>query len=136
MEDIASFILEKKGQTKALLQYFHRLLSEQPGLTARIRYKIPFYYRKSWVCYLNPVKKGGIELAFLRGNELSNAQGLLNFRGRKQVAGIIFYKLNEIPEEAVMEIIQEALLPDEEVAYAAVKQIHQNKGHKSAQVLR
>lgn len=119
MDSIQSFILDKTGTQKALLQYLHRLLSEQPGVVSKIRYKIPFYYRKSWVCYLNPVKNSGIELAFLRGNELSNEQGLLEFRGRKQVSGIIFYHLNEIPEEAVMEVIQEALLLDEEVAYAA-----------------
>jgi hypothetical protein len=118
MDTVESFILEKTGVQRVLLQYFHRLLLEQPGVTAKIRYKIPFYYRKSWVCYLNPVKNNGIELAFLRGNELSNEQQLLDFRGRKQVSGIIFYKLSEVPEEAVMEIIQEALLLDEEVAYA------------------
>ena len=119
MDAIESYILENEGIQKALLQYLHRLLSEQPGVVSKIRYKIPFYYRKSWVCYLNPVKNSGIELAFLRGNELSNEQGLLEFRGRKQVSGIVFYQLNEIPEEAVMEIIQEALLLDEEVAYAS-----------------
>lgn len=119
MDAVASFIMEQSGQQRALLQYLHRLLCEQPGLSAKIRYKIPFYYRKSWVCYLNPVKNKGIELAFLRGNELSNEQGLLGFRGRKQVSGIIFYQLHEIPEEAVREIVQEALLLDEEVPYAA-----------------
>ena len=119
MDTVQSFILEKTGTQKALLQYFHRLLQDQPGVVSKIRYQIPFFYRKSWVCYLNPIKKEGVELAFLRANELSNEQGLLDFRGRKQVGGIIFYKTDDIPEEAVMEIIQEALLLDEEVAYAS-----------------
>lgn len=119
MNAVKSFILEKEGNQKALLQYFHRLMMDQPGVVSKIRYQIPFYYRKSWICYLNPVKKGGIELAFLRGNELSNEQGLLDFRGRKQVAGIVFNQLAGIPEEAVMEMIQEALLLDEEIAYAS-----------------
>lgn len=119
MDTVQSFILEKTGTQKDLLQYFHRLLQDQPGVVSKIRYQIPFFYRKSWVCYLNPIKKEGVELAFLRANELSNEQGLLDFRGRKQVGGIIFYKTDDIPEEAVMEIIQEALLLDEEVAYAS-----------------
>ncbi len=119
MDAVQLYILEKEGAQKALLQYFHQMLSGQPGVVSKIRYKIPFYYRKSWVCYLNLVKNGGIELAFLRGNELSNEQGLLDFRGRKQVGGIIFYKLDEIPEEGVMEIVQEALLLDEEMSYAS-----------------
>jgi len=119
MDAVQSFILEKTGTQKALLDYFHQMLLGQPGVVSKIRYKIPFYYRKSWICYLNPVKGEGIELAFLRGNELSNAQGLLDFRGRKQVGGIIFYQLADVPEDAVMEIVQEALLLDEEVAYAS-----------------
>lgn len=127
MDAVQSFILEKEGAQKAMLQYFHRLMLEQPGVEAKIRYQIPFYYRKSWVCYLNPVKKGGVELAFLRANELSNEQGLLDFRGRKQVGGIIFYRTNEIPEDAVMEIIQEALLLDEKVAYASKRSKRNNR---------
>jgi len=119
MDAVNAYILEKEGAQQALLQYFHHLLSAQPGVYSRIRYKIPFYYRKSWFCYLNPIKKGGIELAFLRGNELSNEQGMLDFRGRKQVGGIIFYEPDEVPESIVMEIIQEALLLDEEIPYAS-----------------
>jgi hypothetical protein len=119
MDAVESYILEKEGAQQALLQYFHHLLLEQPGVEARIRYQIPFYYRKSWVCYLNPVKHGGIELAFLRGNELSNEQGLLDFRGRKQVSGIIFYRPEDIPKQSIQEIVQEALLLDAEVAYAS-----------------
>ena len=119
MDAVESYILEKEGRVRALLQYFHRLLTDQPGVVSKIRYQIPFYYRKSWVCYLNPVKNNGLELAFLRGNELSNEQELLDFRGRKQVGGIIYYEIKEIDEDLIMEIIQEALLLDEEVAYAS-----------------
>lgn len=119
MDDVSMYIQEKQGQQKLILQYFHQLMTSNPGVVAKLRYKIPFYYRKSWICYLNPVKKGGVELVLLRANELSNVQGLLESRGRKQVKGIIFYKLSEIPEQAIHEIIQEALLLDESVAYAS-----------------
>lgn len=119
MDDVSAFIQEKQGQQKLILQYFHQLMISNPRVIAKLRYKIPFYYRKSWICYLNPVKKGGIELVLLRANELSNEQGLLESRGRKQVKGIIFYKLSEIPEQAIHEIIQEALLLDESVPYAS-----------------
>jgi len=122
MNSVDAYICEREGAQKALLQYFHHLLLEQPGVEAKIRYQIPFYYRKSWVCYLNPVKKGGIELAFLRANELSNEQALLDFRGRKQVAGVIYYNLEEVEERLVMEVLQEALLLDDEVAYASKRQ--------------
>ncbi|MEK6477283.1 DUF1801 domain-containing protein [Catalinimonas sp. 4WD22] len=119
MDDVSMFIQEKQGQQKLILQHFHQLMISNPGVIAKLRYKIPFYYRKSWICYLNPVKNEGIELVFLRANELSNEQGLLESRGRKQVKGIVFYHISEIPEQAIHEIIQEALLLDKSVAYAS-----------------
>ncbi len=97
--------------------FLHQSLVSDFDLTPRISYKIPFYYRKSWICYLNPIKDEGIELAFPRGNELSNEQGLLEERDRKQVRGVIFYKLSEIPWPALREIIQEAIVLDETIPY-------------------
>ena len=106
-------------QQRAILTILHDLISEVPGIAFKLRYGIPFYYRKSWICYLNPIKKTGIELAFLRGNELSNEQGILDFKGRKQVAGVNLYDPKEIPLIAINEILQEALLLDEQVKYAS-----------------
>jgi hypothetical protein len=102
-----------------ILAVIHDLIRDMPGITHKLRYNIPFYYRKSWICYLNPIKKEGIELAFLRGNELSNEQGILDFKGRKQVAGIDVFEPKEIPLIAINEILQEALLLDEQVKYAS-----------------
>lgn len=119
MDAVDAFIQEKQGQEKLILQHFHFLLTLNPGVHPKLRFKIPFYYRKSWICYLNPVKKKGIELVFLRANELSNEQGLLESRGRKQVKGIILYRLSGIPEQAIHEIIQEALLLDESIPYTS-----------------
>jgi len=119
MQEVEVFIEEQPEPTQGLLWYLHELLLSYPEVTAKMRYKIPFYYRKSWICYLNPLKKGGVELAFTRGNELSNEQGLLQFNGRKQVAGLAFAKIEAIPEAVLNEIVQEALLLDAEVPYAS-----------------
>lgn len=117
MNDIEAYIAELDGPQQEVMDYLHRLMASYPEVTAKIRYKIPFYYRRSWICYLNPTKDGGVELAFTRGNELSNEQGLLDARGRKQVSGAVFYQLKDIPEEALHEVLQEAFLLDEEVPY-------------------
>ncbi|MFK7922424.1 MAG: DUF1801 domain-containing protein, partial [Bacteroidia bacterium] len=93
------------------------LFCEEMGLISKIRYKVPFYYNRSWICYLNPTKTEGIELVFLRGNELSNIQGILEARGRKQVSGILLSKVSEIPQEAIREIMHEAIILDETVKY-------------------
>lgn len=98
-----------------ILAVIHDLIRDIPGVTHKLRYNIPFYHRKSWICYMNPIKKEGIELAFLRGNELSNEQGILNLKGRKQVAGIEIFAPKDIPLTAINEILQEALLLDEQV---------------------
>ena len=118
MHTVEDFIYTHFGQKKEILLFFHHLLTEKFNLTPKIRYKIPFYYQHSWICYLNPTNKG-IEFSFPRGNELSNAQGLLQSKGRKQVMGIEFEHVSEIPELAIEEILQEAVLLDETIPYAS-----------------
>lgn len=122
MEAIYDFINQYEGEQQAILKYFHHYLYKQTGLILKIRYKIPFYFNRSWICYLNPIRKtattlDGIELAFTRGNELSNTQDLLQSNGRKQIKGITFNKIKEIPTKAIEEIIQEAILLDEQIPY-------------------
>jgi len=116
---IEDFIYSKENKQRELLLYLHNLLTESFGLQPKIRYKIPFYYNRSWICYLNPIKNDEIELAFTRGNELSNVQGILESKGRSQVLGMEFYSVHEIPENEIMEVVQEAIILDENVPYAS-----------------
>ena len=110
---VEDFILQCSGNQRAILEYFHHLFTNELELTDKIRYKIPFYFNKSWICYLNPRKGDKIELVFLRGRELSNTQGLLSHKERKMVSGIEFGSVTEIPIDAINEIIQEAIYLDE-----------------------
>lgn len=119
MTEVAAYIDRHEGHQQAIMHYLHRQLLSFPGITCKLSYSIPFYYRKSWICYLNPVKNNAVEMVFTRGNELSNEQGLLEAKGRKQVLGITFSTVKDIPGQAMNEIIQEALLLDETVPYAA-----------------
>ncbi|MEE9432004.1 MAG: DUF1801 domain-containing protein [Melioribacteraceae bacterium] len=126
MNDVEYYILNKDGNQNEVLQYFHNLMMSFPEIVSKIRYQIPFYYRKSWICYLNPTKNNEVEFAFTRGNELSNEQGLLESKGRKQVYSITFPNVKEIRKEKILEIIQEAILLDETILYASKR-----KGNKS-----
>ena len=83
MKDLEVFMLRYEGSQKDIMQYLHSIMASLPGVTGKISYKLPFYYRKSWLCYLNPTKDGKVEFAFTRGNELSNIQGILESKGRK-----------------------------------------------------
>lgn len=119
MTDVENFIEEQTERRKEILMYLHQFITTYPNVVAKIRYRVPFYYQRSWICYLNPIKKDGIELAFLRGNELSNEQGILNSKGRKQVSGIEIFDVKEINEEILNEILQEAFILDETIPYAS-----------------
>jgi filamentous hemagglutinin family protein len=125
MGDVENFIYEYEDNQREILFYFHKLLTIELNLTDKIRFNIPFYYGKSWICYLNPIKKSKIELAFIRGNELSNVQGILNSKGRKQVYGVEFEEISKIPMNLVYEIIHEAILLDEIKPYKS-----KNRGQK------
>jgi hypothetical protein len=117
MNEVEEFIYSHEGETLEVMKYLHGLMMDQPEISCKLSYKIPFYYRNSWICYIYPQKQGGIEFAFPRGNELSNEQGILEARGRKQVAGIRLKTLDDIPQEPLFEVIQEAILLDESVPY-------------------
>jgi len=119
MDACLSYIYDREGEQQAIMLHLHELLTSYPEVRGKIRYNIPFYDRKSWICYLSPLKDGSVELAFTRANELSNEQGALDFKGRKQVAGITYATMKDIKEGVLHEILQEALLLDEEVAYAS-----------------
>jgi hypothetical protein len=117
MNDVEEFIYSYEGDTLEIMKFLHDLMMDQPGIYCKISFKIPFYYRNSWICYIYPQKKGGIEFVFTRGHELSNEQGILDARGRKEVAGILLKTMDDIPQESLFEVIQEAILLDESIPY-------------------
>ena len=119
MTEVEDYIYNFDNSQRDIMLYIHKLLSVELYLTDKLRFRIPFYYRKSWICYLNPSKNNTIEFAFVRGNELSNSQNLLDSKGRKQVWSIELTKLSEMPIKELTEIIQEAILLDETVPYAS-----------------
>lgn len=120
-QEVEQFIQLSSEKQQEILWTLHSLIVEIPEITSKIRYKIPFYYRKSWVCYLSPKKTQEIELVFTRGQELSNEQGILETQGRKQVSGILISSLENIPEQAIQEILQEAILLDDTIPYSVKK---------------
>lgn len=117
MNEVDEYIERFEGDDHDIMRFLHDLMMDQPGIYCKIAFKIPFYYCKSWICYINPVKKGGIEFVFTRGAELSNEQGILKARGRKEVRGIHLNTIDDIPQESLYEVIQEAILLDETVPY-------------------
>ena len=113
MSPVEDFIYQLEGEQREILLHLHQILKNELGLVAKIRYRIPFYYGKSWICYLNPKKDNAVDLSFIHGNQLSNEQGLLESKGRKQVCSITFKEIKNIPTQMIYDILQEAILLDE-----------------------
>ena len=82
-------------------------------MTHKLRYGIPFYNVKKWLCYISPQKKGGIELCFLHGRWMTDTQGSLDAKDRTQIYGITYHKLEEINEELLKILLKEAIEIDE-----------------------
>ena len=106
MSAVENYIYDFEGTQREVMLYLHHMLITDFELTSKIRYRVPFYYRKTWVCYMNPVNRKGVEFAFIRGNELSNAQGILDFKNRKQVSSIDLLTIEDIPHEVLYEVLQ------------------------------
>ncbi len=118
MTEVEDYIFSLEGEQQKIMLYYHKILSAFPRIKTKIRYKVPFYDGKSWICYLSPIKKGGVEIAFVRGNELSNSQKILDYKKRKMVRGFTASSLKEIPMKKINEIIHEALMLDEVVPHS------------------
>jgi len=113
--ELDHFIERISEPQRRIVYFLHDQFLQFPEISFKIRFKIPFYYYSTWVCYLNPVKPDKIELVFINGKLLSNSQGLLEARGRKKVAGVMLDDLNSIPIESILEIFSEALILEEEI---------------------
>lgn len=112
MREVEEFINGQNGPQKELLVYLHHLMVDQYQLIPKIRFKIPFYYKNSWVIYLNPLKNGSIDLSVVRAIEQNQVNELLDFKSRKQVASIELNPNTDLPEKAIRKIIEDAILLD------------------------
>ncbi len=114
MAAVENFILDLEGTQKEMAWLLHEHIL-QYNLLPKISFRIPFYYRKRWVCYMNPLKNGNLDLAMCRGNELYTGGGLFQAKGRKLITSLEIDDPANIPWEPIDQILQEAILLDEKV---------------------
>jgi len=118
---ISDYLYQLTSKQAGIVQFLHDLIMENPTIEVKRRWNLPFYYRKSWICYFNILKNGNVEWAFTRGNELSNENQWLEARGRKQIYSVNFASVHDIELELAKITLQEALLLDEHVPYSVKK---------------
>jgi len=121
MSLLQDYMNNLEGQQKILTRFLHEWLCNTHNLQAKSRYNIPFFYLNTWICYINPIKKDGVEFNFIRARELSLHDDVLDFKSRVMVAGICLYEVTEIPLVRLGEILQEAIILDETTPYTFKK---------------
>jgi len=121
MSKLADYLEQLDGMQGEITHFLHDWLCVEFGLQAKYRFKIPFYYQNTWVCYLNPIKKDGVEFNFVRARELAGHEDILDFKDRVMVAGISLYDVKDIPLRRLSEIVEEAILLDETKPYTFSK---------------
>jgi hypothetical protein len=115
MQSVVEFLEKLEGANRELFMVLHDICEQDFSLVPKLRYKIPFYYGNSWVCYLNPIKKGGLELCFIRGKSLGLP--FLEAKGRKQVRGISIYQIDDEELNRVHQALSTAVDLDRNESY-------------------
>lgn len=103
------YILNQKEPYRSILLSLQIIIETTiPNVELLYKYKIPFYYiDKKPFCYLN-VTKGYVDLVFWHGAHLTNHTEFLVSGGRKHMKSLRYFTLEEINQEIVIEILQEA----------------------------
>lgn len=115
---IEDYILNLEQAKQAqLVDAAHNLLESLiPQIESSIKWNVPYYkYGGNHLCYISPHKSGWIDISFVHGKLFSNQQGLLKGRNRKYVMSLEINSLEELYQDAVTEIILEAVTINEEL---------------------
>ncbi len=111
---IEKYIHNAPEKYREILFHLYEIITRSsPFIEEKIAYTVPFFKHYGMLCYISHGKRG-VEVGFWRGNELSNEQGALSHDERKIVRSLIYQKPSDINEQILMEILQEAMMLNEE----------------------
>ena len=81
-----------------------------PEVELQFKWKIPFYYLDNKpFCYLNPSKKKGfVDVAFWVSAHLTKYNEYLVSENRKVVKSLRYFKLEDINEDVLLSVLDEA----------------------------
>ncbi|MFZ6014176.1 MAG: DUF1801 domain-containing protein [Bacteroidota bacterium] len=128
MATIEDYISALPKDEQVIMKRLRSLILEiEPRVEEKINYGVPYFTRHRMLFFLWPgtISECGshhdrkpdapkVTMGFCHGNLLSNEQRLLASDGRKQVYVIRFFSHADINEPALREIIQEAVIVDQE----------------------
>ena len=109
---VDEFVNRLPVEVKALAERLRKIiLTSSEQIREQIKHKIPFYYYKGQLCYLNPFDDR-VVLGFSRGADMPDVHGMLK-GNQKTVRHAVFYPDAELDEEKVRNLIYEALIVNE-----------------------
>ncbi len=119
MKNVEDFIANLPGNERHLTEILREIILDTlPGVREKLSYGVPYFYRKSRICFLWPASAPmggdyeGVMLGFCKAHLLSNEQGLLDMGVRKEVGAAIFNHVKQIDEEVIREVLLEAAMVD------------------------
>ncbi len=120
MQAVLNYIERQAPTQSEIMLYLYDYFGGFPTIECKYKYRVPFYYQKTWVCYTSPKKSGAVELVFVRGRELSDSPHL-HANGRKMAKGILYNTVQDISLDLLEPILLEALDLDRTVPYTFKK---------------
>jgi Domain of unknown function (DU1801) len=123
MTAIDDFLIDLPADERNMATQLCKIIrNTSDRLTEKLAYGVPYFYGKSRICFIWPASKEaitiehGVMLGFCSGHLLSNANGLLQSRGRKEVWDVVYTDICQINERAIRENLNEAILLDAAIA--------------------
>ena len=109
VNEVEEYLLRLEERERDIMIFLHDLFTDRYQLDPKIKYGIPFYFGNKWVCYLNPLKTGGVDLTFLRGVKMQGFDDVLEQRGRKMVKSLPIFDLESLDIKLIEELLSMAL---------------------------
>ena len=121
MNSVETYITDfPNEEVQLLLHETHQfLLQVIPQVETAIKWKVPFYTYIKPLCYLSPInsktsRRGdGVYLGFMNGYLMSSDYTILKTEGRKQIKVVYIHQVEDLYQEELMAILQEAMLLNE-----------------------
>ena len=120
MKPAEDYILNQPEPFKSILLQLQILIEGAfPDVDLKFKWKIPVYYvNDKPLCYLNAShKKGFVDVAFWASAHLTKYTEFLVTENRKVVKSLRYFKLEDINEEVLLTVLEEAFYKKEKGFY-------------------
>ena len=110
MKPAEEYILKQEEPLRSILLYLQVLIEANFTNTELLyKWKLPFYYLKGKpLCYFNATKKEYVDVGFYSKTVLKEYNEFLVLEKRKAVKSLRYYRLEDINEEILINVLLEA----------------------------